>query len=137
VPVGLDQAGPHQLLDVMRDSGLGDGEVPAEPRAGILLGARDRLEQGKPPGIGQGFGDPVELTLGEEAGGLGHSSIYIKLQYDGQGGRPNPGPYAKCVVFPPSTVRSTGMSFMRPGSSVCGSRGRITKSASIPGTIAP
>src|ERR1043166_10073486 len=79
----------------MGDSGLGDREVPAELLAGVLLGARDRLQQGEPAWVRQRLGDAVELTRGEQSGWLRHSSIYIELYPNGQGGRsrspPRPG----------------------------------------------
>jgi len=53
----------------MRDGGLGNREVPAEPLAGTLVVAGDGFEQGDPPGIGERLGDGGELIRAESGAG--------------------------------------------------------------------
>jgi hypothetical protein len=46
---------------MMGDSSLADRKTPAQSLAAYLGLLRDVLEDFKPPGIGQGFGDPLKL----------------------------------------------------------------------------
>jgi len=59
----------------MGDSGLPDGKAPAQSLAADLGLLRDVLENFKPPGIGQGLGDPLELL------GL-HCLLKLRKSYD-------------------------------------------------------
>src|SRR5690606_97799 len=67
----LDEPGLDQLLQVMRDGGLGDGEPRAELLVGALLAARDGLEQREAPRVGEGLCDALELTWRELTGSSG------------------------------------------------------------------
>src|SRR5690242_13922002 len=66
----------------MRDRGLGDGKLVPQLGAGTLPLTRDHLEHLHPPRIGQGFGDQLELLLGQgrpsRAAGF-HGSMVIEL----------------------------------------------------------
>jgi hypothetical protein len=46
---------------MMGDSSLPDRKTPAQSLAAYLGFLRDVLEDFKPPGIGQGLGDPLKL----------------------------------------------------------------------------
>jgi hypothetical protein len=46
---------------MMGDSSLPDRKAPAQSPAAYLGLLRDVLEDFKPPGIGKGLGDPLEL----------------------------------------------------------------------------
>src|SRR5689334_11190306 len=66
----------------MRDRGLGDGKLVPQLGAGTLPLTRDHLEHLHPPRIGQGFGDQLELLVGQgrpsRAAGF-HGSMVIEL----------------------------------------------------------
>ena len=65
LPVSLDQAGPDQLLDVVRDGCLGHGKFLPELGAGARFFTGDHFEHLHPPGIGERFGNQPELLLGQ------------------------------------------------------------------------
>src|SRR3954463_12764615 len=89
IPPGLDQAGSHQLLHVMRNGSLGDREHRPQSGAGTLLTPGDRLQQGHAPGIGERLGDQGELRLRErrpDRRSHRHSLMFIELSNRRQGG---------------------------------------------------
>src|SRR5690349_13590381 len=73
----------------MRDRGLGDGKLVPQLGAGTLPLTRDHLEHLHPPRIGQGFGDQLELLVGQgrpsRAAGF-HGSMVIELSSSCQEG---------------------------------------------------
>src|SRR4029077_7521455 len=97
---GIDQTCPGQFLDVMRDRGLGDGELLAQPQAGTFPLARDRLEQGHAPRVGQSLANQSEL-LGGQPRPLrwvrSHGIMIVELIDPVKGGA-RPGP-ARTVVI--------------------------------------
>jgi hypothetical protein len=81
-PVRLYQAGPHQLLDVVRDRGLGNGKLLPQLGARAFTLTRDHLEHGHPTRIGQSLGDQLELLVSQgraARSGIFHSSMVIEL----------------------------------------------------------
>ena len=65
LPVSLDQAGPDQFLDVVRDGRLGHGKFLPELGAGARFFTCAHFEDLHPPGIGERFGNQRELLLGQ------------------------------------------------------------------------
>jgi hypothetical protein len=61
----FDDAGSDQLLDVVGDSGLGDRELVSQVLTGAAFLVRDSLEDCHPAGVGQRFGDELELAGGQ------------------------------------------------------------------------
>jgi hypothetical protein len=91
--VGIDQACPGQLLDVMRDRRLGDGELLPQPQAGAFPLPRDRLEQGHAPRVGQGLADQSELLSGQPRPlrwARSHGIMIVELVDPVKGARPGP-----------------------------------------------
>ena len=57
----LDEAGTGQFLQVMRDRRLSNREAPAQPATAYFRPVGDVLQDFESSGIGQRFGDPLEL----------------------------------------------------------------------------
>jgi hypothetical protein len=83
---GFDYAGAHQLLDVVRDGGFGDGKLIPEMLTGATFLVGDSLEDGDPSRVGQRLGDELELAgrkLARSHVGA-HGIIVIELSHDCQ-----------------------------------------------------
>jgi hypothetical protein len=113
---------PEQIVAAAAQIASGRGSLPTEPV--LLLGP----------------GDLHPVTFGELNQILaGHKAIVWRSPLDHAKSWMVPDYYSLfgCTTRPPTTVRTTAMSLMAFGSTVCGSLASITKSASFPGVIDP
>ena len=81
VTVCLHQAGPHQLLDVVRDRRFRYGKFLPKFLAGALQFPGNDLQHRHAAGIGQRLGNESELFVAQRRAGSGsfHSSMVIEL----------------------------------------------------------
>lgn len=64
-PVRFDQSGPHQFLQVVRNSGFRDREVTEQPLTGTFPFFRDCFEQSHAPRVCKRLSDQLKLAGGQ------------------------------------------------------------------------